>query len=369
LSHGRHDLHRHGLMMEESEKDEKAGEIVANNAGKKGAPGGPPPHHFEAIVLDKIDPNLFLARPENLKKPWPMARAVFGGQVLGQALAAASQTVVDGLSVHSLHAYFVRAGQPDHPIIYDVRRIRDGNSFATRSVAAKQEGQWIFTMQASFQKPEGYSVCHQAQMPDVPDPESLPDEHERYKQLLQNPDVEPLVKQLMKLRKRENHPIDVRVILDSLNWNTEEARKKREKYALSGLGMPSQMLWFRVRERLPDDEHVHHSVLAYQSDAELLSTARVELPWRSFWSARPMMASLDHAMWFHHPFPRWRADDWLLYVMYSPRLTGARGLSHGHIFTRDGWLVVSCSQEGLIRFGKDRGLPAHQRPNDKVSKL
>ncbi|CAL1166379.1 unnamed protein product [Cladocopium goreaui] len=186
-------------------------------------------------------------------------------------------------------------------------------------------------------------------MPDVPDPESLPDEHERYKQLLQNPDVEPLVKQLMKLRKRENHPIDVRVILDSLNWNTEEARKKREKYALSGLGMPSQMLWFRVRERLPDDEHVHHSVLAYQSDAELLSTARVELPWRSFWSARPMMASLDHAMWFHHPFPRWRADDWLLYVMYSPRLTGARGLSHGHIFTRDGWLVVSCSQEGLIR--------------------
>lgn len=353
------------------EEEKSEGEdFLEKSVGQKGAPGSPPPHHFEAIVLDKIDPNLFLARPENLKKPHAMARAVFGGQVLGQALAAASQTVVDGLSVHSLHAYFVRAGQPAHPIIYDVRRIRDGNSFATRSVAAKQEGQWIFTMQASFQKPEGYSVCHQAQMPEVPDPESLPQEAERYQQLLQDPEVQPLVKQILKYKKRETYnPMDVRVILDSLNWNTEEARKKREQYALSGLGMPSQLLWFRVKERLPDDEHVHHAVLAYQSDAELLSTARVELPWRSFWEAKPMMASLDHAMWFHHTFPRWRADEWLLYAMYSPRMTGARGLSHGHIFTRDGWLVVSCSQEGLIRFGKDRGLPPSKRPSEKRSKL
>eukprot|EP00913_Durusdinium_trenchii_P026415 g24783.t2 len=190
------------------------------------------------------------------------------------------------------------------------------DTLRTGSTVLRQQCCLIFTMQASFQKPEGYSVCHQAQMPEV------------------------LVAVANRSRAR----------------NTPEAQKKRQQYALSGLGMPSQLLWFRV-------------LLAYQSDAGLLSTARVEMPWRSFWEARPMMASLDHAMWFHHPFPRWRADEWLLYVMYSPRLTGARGLSHGHIFTRDGWLVVSCSQEGLIRFGKDRGLPPTKRPNDKVSKL
>eukprot|EP00434_Breviolum_minutum_P026225 symbB.v1.2.023183.t1/scaffold2105.1/size89348/5 len=142
-----------GLSVMEEEKSEGE-DFLEKSVGQKGAPGSPPPHHFEAIVLDKIDPNLFLARPENLKKPHAMARAVFGGQVLGQALAAASQTVVDGLSVHSLHAYFVRAGQPAHPIIYDVRRIRDGNSFATRSVAAKQEGQWTLETHVE-RKPRG----------------------------------------------------------------------------------------------------------------------------------------------------------------------------------------------------------------------
>ncbi|CAE7876391.1 Acot8 [Symbiodinium necroappetens] len=336
---------------------------------RKGAPEGPPQQNvFQAIVLDRIDTNLFLAKPEILWKP-PGARAVFGGQVLGQSLAAASQTVAPGLSLHSLHAYFVRAGQPEHPIVYDISRVRDGNSFATRSVAARQKGEWIFTMQASFQRPEGYSVCHQARMPDVPDPESLPTEEERFTKLLHDPEIQPLAKWILSHRKKYVNPIDVRVVLDSLNWHTEEAKQMRVKYALSGLGMPSQLLWFRVRERLPDDEHVHHAVLAYQSDAGLLSTARVEMSWKSFWEARPMMASLDHAMWFHHAFPRWRADEWLLYAMYSPRLTGARGLSHGHIFTRDGWLVVSCTQEGLIRFGKDRGLPPSMRPETKVSKL
>jgi len=353
--------------MATDKPDRDEGEVLA--VPRKGAPDdSDTPEAFKEIVLDRIDPNLFLARPENLWKP-PGARAVFGGQVLGQALAAASKTVAPGLSLHSLHAYFVRAGQPAHPIIYDIRRIRDGNSFATRAVAAKQEGEWIFTMQASFQKPEGYSVCHQAQMPKVPDPETLPDEEARYERLLHDPEVQPLVKGLLKYRRKTRNPMDVRVVLDSLNWNTHEAEAKRQEYALSGLEMPVQLLWFRVRQRLPDDEHVHHAVLAYQSDAGLLSTARVEMPWRSFWEARPMMASLDHAMWFHHPFPRWRADEWLLYVMYSPRLTGARGLSHGHIFTRDGWLVVSCSQEGLIRFGKDKGLPPTVRPADKVAKL
>merc|ERR1712048_909565 len=135
----------------------------------------------------------------------------------------------------------------------------------------------------------------------------------------------------------------------------------------SDLGMPSQMLWFRAASRLPDDEYVHHAVLAYQSDAGLLSTTRVGVPMKKYLESRPMMASLDHAMWFHQPFPSWRADDWLLYVMYSPRLSGARGLAHGHIFTQDGRLVVSVSQEGLVRLGSDRHL--HQSPSSLTSKL
>merc|ERR1719401_705767 len=131
--------------------------------------------------------------------------------------------------------------------------------------------------------------------------------------------------------------------------------------------MPSQMLWFRARQRLPDDEYAHHAVLAYQSDAGLLGTASVGVPFDKFYTSQPMMASLDHAMWFHQPFPTWRADEWLLYIMYSPRLSGGRGLSHGHIFTQDGRLVVSCTQEGLIRLGKDRHSASSTHvPNSKL---
>lgn len=327
---------------------------MASEGSRKGAPEDPPSENdFQRITLDTIDPNLYLARPENLWKP-PGARAVFGGQVVGQALLAASQTVKPGLSIHSLHSYFVRAGQPEHPIVYNVKRVRDGTSFATRSVAAKQHGDWIFTMQASFHRPEAASLDHQAVMPSVPAPETLPTEEERFSRMLADPDADPMLKQVLngKLRWKRANPIDERIVLDGMNWSTNETDSVRQHF--SDLGMPSQVRWFRARRRLPDDEYVHHAVLAYQSDAGLLSTAGSGVPWRKLHGSRPMMASLDHAMWFHHPFPRWRADEWLLYVMYSPKLSGARGLQHGHIFTRDGRLVVSCSQEGLFRLGTDR---------------
>lgn len=326
------------------------------DGSRMGAPEHPPSQTgLDRIILEKIDPNLFIAKPEHLWKP-PFARAVFGGQVLGQAVAAASQTVTAGLSLHSLHAYFVRPGQLDHPLVYDVSRIRDGSSFATRTIAAKQDGQGILTMIASFHRREYASLDNQALMPAVPAPDSLPTEAERIQKLLLDPDVDPMVKEMYKLRANPQmeSPFDTRVVVDSLNWSSPEAAQVKAKNNFVRLGMPCQLIWFRARNRLPDDEHIHHAVVAYHSDMGLLGTARVGVPSSKFWEAKPMMASLDHAMWFHQPFPSWRADEWLLYVMYSPRMSGARGLSHGHIFTQDGRLVVSCTQEGLIRLGTDR---------------
>jgi len=322
---------------------------------RMGAPDHPPSQiGFDRIVLEQIDPNLFLAKPDHLWKP-PFARAVFGGQVIGQALSAASQTVNSGLSLHSLHAYFVRPGQVKHPLLYDVKRIRDGSSFATRAVAAKQDGKGILTMIASFHRREEASLDSQALMPSVPAPETLPTEAERIQMLLSDASTDHMTRQMLKVRARmPESPFDVRVVLDHANWASVEEDHVPAKKNFMEMGMPSQFIWFRARNRLPDDEYVHHAVLAYQSDAGLLNTARVGVPASTFWKSSPMMASLDHAMWFHQPFPSWRADEWLLYVMYSSRLSGARGLAHGHIFTQDGRLVVSCTQEGLIRLGTDR---------------
>jgi len=290
-----------------------------------------------------------------LWKP-PFARAVFGGQVLGQALSAASQTVDSGLSLHSLHAYFVRPGQVEHPLLYDVTRVRDGTSFATRSVAAKQEGKGILTMIASFHRREYSSLDHQALMPRVPHPEALETDVERMTRFCEDPEVDTKMQQMLRFRLKspQTSPFETRTVVDALNWSSPEAEEVQAKNNFSNMGMPSQLVWFRARDRLPDDEHMHHAVLAYQSDSGLLMTAHVGVDSSKFWGSKPMTASLDHAMWFHLPFPSWRADEWLLYVMYSPRLSGARGLAHGHIFTQDGRLVVSCTQEGLIRLGTDR---------------
>jgi acyl-CoA thioesterase-2 len=241
---------------------------------------------------------------------------VFGGQVAGQALVAAGRTV-EGRPVHSLHAYFLRPGDPSIPIVYDVDRIRDGKSFSTRRVVAIQHGEAIFNLQASFHVDEtGFD--HQVPMPEAPDPETLPSAAE----------LAPPAPGRLWARQ----PIDIRYV-DGPPWDR----------AISPTGR--QLVWIRADGTLPDDPVLHTCVVAYASDYTLLGAALVPHG-RSYFHDDLMMASLDHAMWFHRPF---RADEWLLYSQASPAASSGRGLAMGGIFRRDGALAVSVVQEGLIR--------------------
>ncbi len=251
---------------------------------------------------------------------------VFGGQVAGQALVAAGRTVADGRGVdrpvHSLHAYFLRPGDPTVPIVYQVDRIRDGKSFTTRRVAAVQDGEAIFHLSASFHAPEP-GVSHQEPMPAVPDPETLPTWRER---------MAPYAERLGPYYDRPR-PLDVRYVGEPVRTAPDASRRA-----------PRHQLWLRADGRLPDDPLLHACVVAYASDMTLLDT--VMLPHGLVWDASGTQVSLDHAMWFHRPL---RADDWLLYDQTSPTASGARGLAVGTIFDRDGSLAVSVVQEGLIR--------------------
>jgi len=255
---------------------------------------------------------------------------VFGGQVAAQALVAAGRTVADGTGVerpvHSLHAYFLRPGDPRVPIVYMVDRIRDGGSFTTRRVAAIQGGEAIFHLSASFHVPET-GVNHQAPMPTVPDPETLPTWAEQ---------MAPYAERLGTWYSRPR-PIDIRHVGDPLRSAPDAL-----------LRPPHHQLWLRADGRLPDTPLLHACVVAYASDMTLLDTVMLPhgLVW---WESGGMQVSLDHAMWFHRPF---RADDWLLYDQSSPTAAGARGLATGTIYTRDGTLAVSVVQEGLIRTGR-----------------
>jgi acyl-CoA thioesterase-2 len=264
------------------------------------------------LDLEPLEVNLF--RGVSWKDDRPR---VFGGQVLGQALVAAVRTV-EGKSVHSLHAYFLRPGDPAVPIMYEVDRIRDGKSFATRRVVAIQHGEAIFNLQASFHvREEGFE--HQAPMPAVPPPDELPPSKD-----LRPPAVEG--------RLWRELPFDIRYV-DGPPWERPESAGAR------------QLVWIRADGHLPDDPVLHECVVAYASDYSLLGCALVPHG-RSYFDETIMMASLDHAMWFHRPF---RADEWLLYSQVSPSASGGRGLSYGGIFRADGTLVVSVVQEGLIR--------------------
>ena len=270
------------------------------------------------LRLEQIEDNLFRGPSNDI-----LRRRVFGGQVLGQALTAATRTVTDRV-VHSLHAYFLRAGDPEIPIVYDVDRSRDGRSFTNRRVVAIQHGRPILNMAASFQVIED-GLTHQDAMPDVPPPERLEN------MFL---DLEQCEKLPEKVRRLLDHqrPFDFRPVepVDVLH------PMKRA---------PHQAIWFRTIDRLGDDDDLHRSVLAYVSDYNLLPTA--SLPHGiSFLQGNLQMASLDHAMWFHRPV---RVDDWLLYVIDSPSASGARGFTRGSIFSADGSLVASTAQEGLIR--------------------
>lgn len=271
------------------------------------------------LDLEQIEVNLFRGR-----SPQDGWQRVFGGQVLGQALVAAGRTV-EGRAAHSFHAYFLRPGDPKVPILYDVDRIRDGSSFTTRRVVAIQHGKAIFNLAASFQIDEP-GLEHQIEMPEVPGPEGLLNEVQlREKNAHRIP--EKFRSSFLRARPIEVRPIDP---ID------EFAPDKRP---------PFLNVWFRAVDTLPDDRALHQCVLAYASDLTLLDTSA--LPHAiSWWSEKLQTASLDHAMWFHRQF---RADEWLLYAQDSPRAAGARGFNRGSIFTREGELVASVAQEGLIR--------------------
>ncbi len=272
----------------------------------------------ECLDLEPIEVNLFRG-----VSPDAGRQRVFGGQVAGQALVAAARTVeVASRLVHSLHAYFLRPGDPKAPILYDVDRIRDGRSFTTRRVVAIQHGQAIFNLQASFHSHEP-GLDHQLSMPKVPDPETLPDFRTR---------MAPYMKQL---GDEYNRPraIDLRYV----DHNPSDRTTDEPAHA--------QRVWLRADGQLPDDPVLHACILTYASDMTLLDTT--VLPHRLSWeSPGVQMASLDHAMWFHRPF---RADAWLLYDQHTPSTSSARGLAIGSIFAQSGELVVSVVQEGLIR--------------------
>lgn len=274
---------------------------------------------LEALIanldLEQIDENHFCGySPRN---GW---KRVFGGQVIAQALVAASRTV-EGRRPHSLHAYFLQGGDPTTPITYEVDRIRDGSSFSTRRVMAHQHDRAIYSMGVSFHNPEpGFS--HQLPMPDVPDPETLPSEVE----------LAQLVPEPMRKIWRSTRPIEMRPIgLGGLSRNPR---------------MPMQHIWFRMVGELPDDPAIHQYMLAYASDFSLLAVSMLPHG-KTVFDPDLMVASLDHALWYHRDF---RADDWLLYSLDSPSAEGGRAFCRGNIFNRDGLLVASATQEGLVRF-------------------
>jgi acyl-CoA thioesterase II len=276
---------------------------------------------IDTLDLEPIEVNLFRGRSPQVG--W---QRVFGGQVIGQALVAAVRTVDGGRPVHSLHGYFIRPGDPKVPIVYEVDRYRDGASFTTRRVIAIQHGETILTMAASFHREES-SFDHQVAMPDVPDPDDLPGEKETLAKF-----ADRMPENMRRYFSRER-PIELR---PTQPMRYLEPREGAE---------PVQNVWIRASAPLPDDAALHQCVLAYASDMTLLDTSLTPHG-RNLFDSGLMMASLDHALWFHRPF---RADEWMLYAQDSPSASGARGLNRGSIFTRDGILVASVAQEGLIR--------------------
>jgi len=274
---------------------------------------------IKVMTLERLEMNLFRGQSRDIGSP-----QVFGGQVLGQALVAATATAEDRV-VHSLHAYFLRRGDFNSPIVYEVDRALDGKHFSSRRVVAIQHGRQIFNMSASFQSAET-GLDHQISIPDVPPPESLRDLEAYYRDMA---DKLPAAARRILEQKRpfEFRPVDPP---DSL---------RRDK------SPPHKYIWFRAVERLADDEALHRCLLAYVSDFHLLDTA-LKPHGISMISPKLVIASVDHAMWFHRSV---RVDDWLLYAMDSPSASGARGLTRGSVFARDGRLVASAAQEGLIR--------------------
>ena len=274
----------------------------------------------DLLDLERLEDNLFRGQSRDIGTQF-----VFGGQVLGQALSAAQQTVDASRTAHSLHAYFLRAGDIDAPIVYSVERTRDGGTFSSRRVVAIQHGQPILNGSISFQIEEG-GFEHQSSMPEVPMPE----------------DIEPMQplspEQMAKLPEKIQRWLGVDAPIEFRHvWPQDKLKPVKRP--------PIQHIWFRAAAAVGDSPALHRALLAYASDFNLIGTAT--LPHGiSYYTHNVQMASLDHALWFHRPF---RVDEWLLYSFDSPTAQGARGLARGQIFTREGELVASTAQEGLIR--------------------
>ncbi|HUY84734.1 MAG TPA: acyl-CoA thioesterase II [Steroidobacteraceae bacterium] len=275
---------------------------------------------LKVMTLERLELDLFRGESRDIGSP-----QVFGGQVLGQALVAATATVDGGRLAHSLHAYFLRRGDCNAPIVYEVDRARDGNHFATRRVVAIQHGEQIFNLSASFQSAES-GFEHQSPMPKVAAPDDLPNPETHARELFAT--LPARARRQLELKR----PFEFRFVepLELVNPSKRPAVRH---------------VWFRAVDRLPDDEALHRALLAYVSDYHLLETSAMPHG-VSFVSERVMMASVDHAMWFHRPV---RVDEWLLYATDSPSASGARGFARGMIFSTDGRLVASACQEGLIR--------------------
>jgi acyl-CoA thioesterase II len=275
------------------------------------------------LELEQLEVNLFRGESRDIGSP-----QVFGGQVLGQALSAAAATV-EGRVVHSLHAYFLRRGDCNAPIVYQVDRSLDGHSFSNRRVVAIQQGQQIFNMAASFQATE-VGFDHQIGMPPVPSPESLADSSGPPAQLLER------LPERVRRFFEQPRPFEFRMVQSIDYLHPQPAA-------------PERQIWFRAVAALADDEMLHRRLLAYVSDFFLLDTATLPHG-TSFLKPTLVMASIDHALWFHRTL---RVDDWLLYAMESPSASGARGFARASVFARDGRLVASAAQEGLVRSRKD----------------
>jgi len=271
------------------------------------------------LGLERIEDNIFRGDSRDIGSP-----QVFGGQVIGQALSAAQHTVEDRVA-HSLHAYFLRRGDVSAPIVYEVDRARDGGSFSNRRVVAIQHGRPILNLAASFQTPEA-GLEHHAVMPDVPGPDGLKDLTDVAKDMLAH------IPSKMRRFLTDKRPFEFRHV-EAVNFETSQKLP------------PRKHIWIRAVDKLPDDPVLHQNLLTYVSDYELLGTAT--LPHGlSFTRGSVIMASLDHALWFHGEV---RMDEWLLYAMDSPNSSGARGLARGQLFSEDGRLVASTAQEGLMR--------------------
>jgi len=275
---------------------------------------------IKTLDLEQLEHNLYRGTSPDIG--W---QRVFGGQVIAQALVAAQRTVDADRFVHSLHAYFVRPGDPSVPIVYQVERLRDGGSFATRQVQAIQHGRAIFTLSSSFQRDEeGYE--HQIALPDVPAPEELMDEAEFKRIFL------PKAPEAIRRYWERPRPIELRPTSLKHYLTTEKLE-------------PLQDVWVRTVGDVPGDRGLQAAILAYLSDMTLLD-ASLYPHGTSVFDPRLQAASLDHAMWFHRPI---RFDEWLLYSQDSPSASGGRGMTRGSLYTRSGVLVASVAQEGLIR--------------------